>query len=92
MQLVTGRLGSGKNVEINSYERRVIVKLQVIVSFFSQPAVVSQTRRCVFSATSPHHLRQKITENMQSHEEFACYRDVTGIVVALDKQGVCVTV
>ena len=92
MHLVTGRLGSGKNVETNSYERRVIVKLQVIVSFFSQPAVVSQTRRCVFSATSSHHLRQKITENMQSHEEFACYRDVTGIVVALDKQGVCVTV
>lgn len=92
MQLVTGRLGSGKNVETNSYERRVIVKLQVIVSFFSQPAVVSQTRRCVFSATSPHHLRQKITENMQSHEEFSCTRDVTGIVVALDKQGVCVTV
>ena len=92
MQLVTGRLGSGKNVETNSYERRVIAKLQVIVSFFSQPAVVSQTRRCVFSATSSHHLRQKITENMQSHEEFACYRDVTGIVVALDKQGVCVTV
>ncbi|MDB2528656.1 hypothetical protein N9X93_04210 [Alphaproteobacteria bacterium] len=68
------------------------MKIQVIVSFFSQPAVVSQTRRCVFSATSPHHLRQKITENMQSHEEFGCYRDVTGIVVALDKQGVCVTV
>jgi len=92
VQLVTGRLGSGKNVETNSYERRVIVKLQVIVSFFSQPAVVSPTRRCVFSATSPHHLRQKITENMQSHEEFACYRDVTGIAVALDKLGVCVTV
>ena len=92
MQLVTERLGSGKNVEINSYERPFIVKLQVIVSFFSQPAVVSQTRHCVFSATSPHHLRQKITENMLSHEEFACYRDVTGIVVALDKQGVCVTV
>ena len=92
MQLVTGRLGSGKNVETNSYERRVIVKLQVIVSFFSQPAVVSQTRRCVVSATSPHHLRQKITENMQSHEKFSCTRDVTGIVVALDKQGVCVTV
>ena len=68
------------------------MKLQVIVSFFSQPAVVSQTRRCVFSATSPHHLRQKITENMQSHEEFACTRHVTGIDVALDKQGVCVTV
>ena len=91
MQLVTGRLGSGKNVETNSYERRVIVKLQVIVSFFSQPAVVSQTRRCVFSATSPHHLRQKITENMQSNEEFACYCDVTGIVVAHEKQVVCVT-
>ena len=85
-------LGLGKNVETNSYERPVIVKLQVIVSFFSQPAVVSQTRRCVFSAISPHHLRQKITENMQSHEEFACYRDVTGIVVAPDKQGVRVTV
>ncbi len=28
---------------------------------------------------------------MQSHKKFACYRDVTGIVVALDKQGVCVT-
>ena len=69
------------------------MKLLVIVSFFfSQPAVVSQTRRCVFSAISPHHLRQKITENMQSHEEFACYRDVTGIVVAPDKQGVRVTV
>jgi hypothetical protein len=92
VQLVTERLGSEKNVEINSYERPFIVKLKVIVSFFSQPAVVSQTRRCVFSATSPHHLRQKITENMLSHEEFACYRDVTGIVVALDKQGVCVTV
>ena len=92
MQLVTVHLGSGKNFETNSYERPVIVKLQVIISFFSQPTVVSQTRRCVFSATSPHHLRQKITENMQSHEEFACYRDVTGIVVALDKQGVCVTV
>ena len=28
---------------------------------------------------------------MQSHEKFACYRDVTGIVVAPDKQEVCVT-
>ena len=92
MHLVTVHSGLGKNVETNSYERPVIVKLQVIVSFFSQPAVVSQTRRCVFSATSPHHLRQKITENMQSHEEFVCYRDVIGIVVALDKQGVCITV
>ena len=85
-------LESGKNFETYRSERTAIVKLQVIVSFFSQPAVVLQTRRCVFSATSPDHLRQKITENMKSHEEFACYRDVTGIVVALDKQGVCVTV
>jgi hypothetical protein len=46
----------------------------------------------VFSATSPRHLRQKITENTQSHEEIACYRDVTGKVVPLFKQGVCVTV
>ena len=92
MQLVSERLVLGQNVETNSYERPVILKLQVIVSFFSQPVVVSQTRRCVFSATSPHHLRQKITENMQSHEEITCYRDVSGILVALDKQGVCVTV
>jgi hypothetical protein len=77
-------LGSGKNVETQSYERPVNGKLQVIVSFFSQPAVVSQTCHCVFLATSPHLLRQKITENMESHKEFACYRDVTGIVVALD--------
>ena len=28
---------------------------------------VAQTRRCVFSATSPHHLRQKVTENLKSN-------------------------
>jgi hypothetical protein len=29
---------------------------------------------------------------MQSHEKFASYRKVTGIMVALDKQGFCETV
>mgnify|MGYP007000209707 CR=1 len=68
------------------------MKLLVIVSFLSQPAVVSKTRRCVFSATSPHHLRHKVTENMKSLEEFACHRDFTSIVVALNQHGVRVTV
>ena len=65
---------------------------QVIVSFFSRPAVASHTRRCAFPAAPPVTLRQNITKNMRAHERFACYRDTTGAVVALDKHGICVTV
>jgi len=37
-------------------------------------------------------LKQKITENMRAHEHFACYRDASDAVVALDKFGICVTI
>ena len=68
------------------------MKSEVVVSFFTSPAVAAHTRRCAFPATSPMALQQKITENMRAHEHFACYRDASGAVVALDKFGICVTV
>ena len=68
------------------------MKSEVVVSFFYRPAVVAHTTRCAFSTTSTTALQQKITENMRAHEHFACYRDASGAVVALDKFGICVTV
>ena len=68
------------------------MKSEVVVSFFTRPAVAAHTRRCAFPATSPMALKQKITENMRAHEHFACYREVSGAVVTLDKFGICVTV
>jgi hypothetical protein len=65
---------------------------QVIVSFFTRPAIAAHTRQCSFPAAPPIALRQYIASNMRAHEHFACYRDTTGAVVALDKHGICVTV
>ena len=65
---------------------------QVIVSFFSRPAVASHTRRRAFPAAPRVTLRQNITKNMRAHERFACYRDTSGAVVALDRYGGCVSV
>ena len=48
---------------------------QVIVSFFSRPAVASHTRRRAFPVAPRVTLRQNITKNMRAHERFACYRD-----------------
>ena len=71
---------------------RLHMTSQFIVSFFSRPAVASHTRRCAFPAAPPVTLRQNITKNMRAHERFACYRDTSGAVVALDRYGDCVTV
>ncbi len=64
---------------------------QVIVSFFSRPAVASHTRRRAFPAAPRITLRQNITKNMRALS-FAYYRDTSGAVVALDRYGDCVTV
>ena len=37
----------------------------------------------------PEALHQKITENMRAHEHFACHRNASGAVVALDEFGIC---
>ena len=68
------------------------MKSEVVVSFFTRPAVAAHTRRCAFPATSPMALQQKITDHMRPHEQFAHYRYASGAVVALDKFGICVTV
>ena len=66
---------------------------QVIVSFFSRPAVASHIRRRAFPAAPRVILRQNIKKkNMRAHERFAGFRDTSGAVVALDRYGDCVTV
>ena len=68
------------------------MKSELVVSFFTRPAVAAHIIRCAFPATSPMALQQKIAENMRVHKHFSCYRDASGAVVALDKFGICVTV
>jgi len=64
----------------------------VIVSFFTEAMITSRTRRCSFAAVAPDSLRRSITAQMRNHEKFACYRGDDGVVVALDKNGICVKV
>ena len=65
------------------------LKSEVVVSFFTGPVLAVDPRRCPFSASSHMALQQKDTGNMCAYEYFACYRDASGAVVALDEFGIC---
>jgi len=64
----------------------------VTVSFFTSLSIDTLTRMSEFQMSHPAHLRKKIANSMRGTEFFACYRDRSGAVIALDKQGICVTV
>ena len=62
---------------------------EIAVSFFSEPYANSRTR-CVLVATSQ--LHAAICETMRLSEFFACYLAPEGGVIALDRQGVTISV
>ena len=64
----------------------------ISVSFFSNLSLASRTRRVPFPRTTRALLNSKIREAMRGSEFFACYQDVDGGVVAIDRQGVTVLV
>ena len=61
------------------------------VSFFSGLSVQTKTRRCRFPKLPKSALTGLIAGAMQTNEFFACYRDQDVVVIALDKNGFCVT-
>ena len=63
----------------------------VHVSFFSGLSVDTKTRHCSFPHLPKAALTGMIAGAMKSDEFFACYRGRDGVVVALDKDGFCVT-
>jgi hypothetical protein len=71
-------------------EGRIMQKLKV--TFFKALNVQSKTRSVlVYYEALPNQLTS-ITELMRPDEFFACFHDSSGSVIALDKNGVCVTV
>jgi len=62
------------------------------VTFFTALDVQSKTRSVLMNDEAFPHLMTSITEVMRPDELFACYCDASGSVVALDKDGVSVTV
>jgi len=63
----------------------------VNVSFFSGLSVSTKTRHCRFPTLPKAALTGLIASAMQTDEFFACYHDGNGTVVALDRNGFCVT-
>jgi len=61
------------------------------VSFFSDMSITAKTRHCQFPAMPRAALTGVIAKAMRQDEFFACYRETNGAVVALDKNGFCVT-
>ena len=61
------------------------------VSFFSGLSVQTKTQRCRFPKLPKSALTGLIAGAMQTNEFFACYRDQDVVVIALDKNGFCVT-
>jgi len=65
---------------------------EIAVSFFSKPNADSRTRRVSFPRTAQSTLHHDIRQAMQGDEFFACYMAPQGGVVALDRQGVSITI
>jgi len=64
----------------------------IAVSFFSEPHVQSKTRRVSFPRAARHDLHDAICRVMTGSEFFDCYLTPDGSVVALDRQGVTISV
>lgn len=64
----------------------------IAVSFFSEPHVQSQTRRVSFRRAARRDLHDAIYRAMTGSEFFACYRASDGSVIALDRQGITISV
>lgn len=64
----------------------------IAVSFFSEPHVQSQTRRVSFPRAARRDLHDAICRAMTGSEFFACYRASDGNVIALDRQGITISV
>lgn len=65
---------------------------EIAVSFFSEPSAKSRTRRVSFPHVTTPQLHQAIRETMRGTEFFACYLAPEGGVIALDRQGVTISV
>ena len=84
----------------NSKEAQTAIKPQhgevkmlnhIDVSFFSDLSVQTKTRCCQFPKLPQSVLTGLIAGAMKTNEFFACYRNQEGVVIALDKNGFCVT-
>ena len=64
----------------------------IAVSFFSEPHAQSRTRRVSFPRAARPELHNAICRAMTGSEFFACYLTPDGSVIALDRQGVTVSV
>ena len=64
----------------------------IAVSFFSEPHAQTETRRVSFPRAARQELHSAICRNMTGSEFFACYLSPDGHVVALDRQGITVSV
>ena len=64
----------------------------IAVSFFSEPHAGSRTRRVSFPRVAKSQLHQAIRETMQGSEFFACYLAPEGGVIALDRQGITISI
>lgn len=64
----------------------------IAVSFFSEPYVQSQTRRVSFPRAARRELHDAICRAMTGSEFFACYTSPEGSVIALDRQGITISV
>ena len=64
----------------------------IAVSFFSEPHVQGQTRRVSFPRAARRDLHDAICRAMTGSEFFACYRASDGSVIALDRQGITISV
>jgi len=62
------------------------------VSFFSEPNAESRARRVSFPHVAKSQLHQAICETMRDFEFFACYLATEGGVIALDRQGITISV
>ena len=65
---------------------------EIAVSFFSEPYANSRTRRVSFPHVATSQLHAAIRETMRVSEFFACYLAPDGGVIALDRQGVTISV
>ena len=65
---------------------------EITVSYFSDLNVKSRTRRVSFPHVTTPQLHQAIRETMRGTEFFACYLAPEGGVIALDRQGVTISV
>ena len=65
---------------------------EIAVSFLSEPNAKSRTRRVSFPRAAKAELHQAIRKTMQSSEFFACYLAPEGGVIALDRQGIKISV